>query len=337
MKKVLSSLFGIFLGIFFLALTGAGWWTYQNWSALNTPLQPTVRTFEVPRGATYNRTIDALEQAGLARNSYFLKIYGRLFPAVTDIKAGEYFVEPGDTTWSILARIRRGQVAQHPVTIPEGYNIWQVATAMAAAGLVDEAEFLRLTSDETFLAELGVAFHTVEGYLFPDTYFFARRVGARNVIRTMVNRFHQSLPPNYEKRAEAVGLTVPEAIILASIIEKETGTPEERRLVSAVFHNRLKRNMRLQTDPTVVYGRTDVTDRIRRRHLDDRDHPYNTYQIHGLPPGPIANPGRASLEAAVDPAPVSYLFFVSKNDGTHYFSNTYAEHNRAVDLYQRRR
>jgi UPF0755 protein len=332
--KILNAILGAFLALFLLALTGLGVVGYREWTELQRPLATTERFFEVRRGESFHAVVDRLADQGLNPSPLFVKAYARVDQSLRQIKAGEYALSPNDSTWDILKRLRRGQVAQHAVTIPEGWNIEQIAVIVEAAGVASAADFRRLATDATLPGQFGVVGTTLEGYLYPDTYFFARNVGARKVIETMVDRFWQSIPPDFETRVATFGLSLPEAITLASIVEKETGHPDERPLVSAVFHNRLKKGMRLQSDPTVIYGMSNYQGRIRKVDLLTHT-PYNTYRINGLPPGPIANPGRASLLAVLDPAPVTYLYFVSKNDGSHYFSNSLVEHNRAVNLYQR--
>lgn len=334
MKSFLSKLFGAFLGLVLLCIAAAGWWAYHNWQELNTPLESSLRYYEVPRGTSFNALLADMSEKGLNHDPLFLKVYARLDNDLTQIKAGEYAVLPQDSTWDLLQRIQRGEVAQHAITVPEGWSILQIAPALEAAGIADAAEFIELAMNPDLPPEFGLESVTLEGFLFPDTYFFARGHGAKGVIDTMVQRFWRNLPDDYEERAQKLGLTKWEAIVLASIIEKETGQPSERKVISGVFHNRLRINMRLQSDPTVTYGVEGFEGRIRRRHLNAHT-PYNTYRINGLPPGPIASPGLDSIIAAVEPADVPYYYFVSKNDGSHYFSTTYREHNKAVDLYQR--
>ena len=334
MKSFLSKLFGAFLGLILLCIAVAGWWAYHNWQELNRPLESSLRYYEVPRGTSFHTLLSDMAENDLNPAPLFLKAYARINPEAGRIKAGEYAVSPDDSAWDILQRIQRGQVAQHAVTIREGWSVLEMGPLFEEAGIADGEEFIALALSEELPGEFGIESASLEGFLFPDTYFFARNAGARRVIDTMVQRFWKNLPDDYAERAENLGLTKWEAITLASIIEKETGKPSERKVISGVFHNRLRINMRLQSDPTVIYGVEDFEGRIRRRHLNAHT-PYNTYRINGLPPGPIASPGLESIIAAVDPAEVPYYYFVSKNDGSHYFSTTYREHNAAVDLYQR--
>jgi UPF0755 protein len=190
--------------------------------------------------------------------------------------------------------------------------------------------------DPGLINRFGINAPSMEGYLFPETYFFPKHLGGEEIIQTMVSRFEKTFPLEWRERAKTLNLTEHEVVTLASIIEKETGKGDERNLISAVFHNRIKRGMPLQSDPTVIYALPNFNGNLTRKHLSYLS-PYNTYRVRGRPPGPIANPGTQSIEAALYPADVNYFYFVSKNDGSHYFSKTLGEHNRAVQLYQMNR
>ena len=199
--------------------------------------------------------------------------------------------------------------------------------------LVGKQQFLSLANDPALLEQYGVTGPSLEGYLYPDTYHLARGISASTAIDTMVNRFWEVVSP-LRKRAEDVGMKMEDVIILASIVEKETGLAEERPTIASVFLNRLKRGMRLESDPTVIYGLKDFDGNLTREDLMKATH-YNTYIIRGLPPGPIANPGLEAIKAVLFPAKTDYLYFVSKNDGSHHFSRTLSEHNKAVQIYQK--
>jgi UPF0755 protein len=235
----------------------------------------------------------------------------------------------------ILSRLLAGRVVLHAVTIPEGYTIGQIADVLAQQQITDRAEFVRLAKDKSFMKSLGVSAESVEGYLYPDTYRFARPTAAKDVIKTMVDQLGQVMTAEWQARAKDLHLTVHQVLTLASVIEKETGAGEERPQISSVFHNRLKKKIPLQSDPTVIYGLPNFDGNLHKKDLSNPS-PYNTYRWAGLPPGPIASPGAQSIRAALYPVPSSYLFFVSRNDGTHQFSATLIEHNKAVEKYQKR-
>jgi UPF0755 protein len=222
------------------------------------------------------------------------------------------------------------------VTLPEDITASDVARRLSAFRLVDEKEFMTLASNRSFLASLDIEADSIEGYLFPETYRLDRSMTTKEIVRILVGQFWKAVTPAMRERAQELGLTLPQWVTLASIIGKESGNGAEKPLISAVFHNRMEKGMKLQSDPTAVYslhqeGGQPKT--ILRKHLQS-DTPHNTYRISGLPPGPIANPGIDSLQAALYPAQVGYLYFVAKNDGSHQFSSNLASHNRAVLKYQ---
>ena len=228
-----------------------------------------------------------------------------------------------------------GATIRHQVTVPEGLTVEQVATIFAGQGWVRRDRFLALARDPGFLSGLGIEVEHLEGYLFPETYTLIRQeTDEASVLRLMVAQFEREWATI--RPAEPGPMTRHQLVTLASIVEKETGVAEERPLIARVFLNRLQRNMRLQSDPTVIYGIPDFTGNLTRAHLRQAT-PYNTYVIPALPPGPICNPGRAALEAVLRPADANALYFVSKNDGTHVFSTNLADHNRAVRTYQKTR
>jgi UPF0755 protein len=277
-----------------------------------------------------------LADAGLIRNPGKFALLARTAGHDTAIQAGEYLLSAAMTPEDILRDMVDGRVRLHRFTIPEGYTMRQIAEAVSTAGFSNPEAFLAACRDPGLLKSLDIAGDTCEGYLFPDTYYLPASATAPQIIDTMVRRFWASFPGAWKDRARALGMSVHQVVTLAAIIEKETGAAAERPLISSVFHNRLKRGMRLQTDPTVIYGIPDFDGNLTRRHLTTPT-PYNTYVIRGLPPGPIASPGAAAIEAALYPADSDYLYFVSKKDTTHHFSTTIGEHNRAVRKYQLRR
>ena len=292
--------------------------------------------FDVVAGATMGQVARALEEEGLIRDARVARWFARFEDLSSKLKVGEYEFSRAQSTREILETIAEGRVQTHAVVIPEGLRAVEIALRLDEAGLADRDSFLEIVTDPAAARKRGIEAASLEGYLFPDTYRFARGLPATAVVDAMVDEFkavYRELEPLVERQE----LSMHELVTLASIVEKETGAPEERPLIAAVFLNRLKRRMRLETDPTVIYGVEDFDGNLRKVHLLDESNPYNTYKIPGLPPGPISSPGRDALEAVLEPADSPYLFFVSRNDGTHVFSKSYAEHERAVDRFQRRR
>jgi len=233
----------------------------------------------------------------------------------------------------ILEKLVKGDVVLYRLTIPEGYTMRQIADLVGESGVAGRDVFLKALSNRQLIAAQNIDAQSFEGYLFPDTYFFPKDVSAEKIISAMVSRFRTAMTSRRLERAQELGLSVHEVVTLAAMIEKETGAAEERPVISSVFHNRLKRGMRLESDPTVIYGIEDFDGNLTRKHLAEQT-PYNTYRIKGLPAGPIANPGEAAIEAALYPADTGYLYFVARKDGTHQFSTNIRDHNRAVAKYQ---
>jgi len=248
------------------------------------------------------------------------------------LQPGDYQLDAGLSFPALLRALREGRGRTAAVTIPEGWRIEQIADRLAASGVCSRDDFLLATRDRSLLAELAIPGPSAEGFLFPETYALPLPADPAEVIRTMHRQF-EKIWGELTAGAPFPTLSPLATVTLASIVERETTTPGERSLVAAVFLNRLRLGMPLQADPTVIYGIEAFDGNIRRRDLTSAN-PYNTYVIHGLPPGPIANPGRASLAAVLAPAPVDFLYFVARNDGTHQFSRSLTEHNRAVQRYQ---
>lgn len=292
-----------------------------------------LRTVDIPRGASFSRVMDVLEAEGLLRQRELFHLLALLRNGTRQIRAGEYEFSGWMSPSEILGKLIRGEVKGYRITVPEGFTVRQILERLLASKLVDEKEFLRLSTDRQFLSTLGIEGRSLEGYLFPDTYILDRSMDTRTIVTTMVNQFWHHVTPSMTKRSADLGLTVDQFVTLASIIEKETGRKEEMPLIAAVFHNRLKRRMPLQSDPTVIYGIADFDGNLRKQDLLKKT-PYNTYLIAGLPPGPIANPGLDALQAALYPTEADYLYFVSKNDGSHQFSDDLSQHNNAVRKYQ---
>lgn len=287
----------------------------------------------LPPGQPLAATAAALERRQLVRSAFKFRMLARLEGYDRRLKAGEYSLRPSMSPRDILDLMEKGAVRLHRLTIPEGLTIRQIAELAERAGLARATDFLLRAGDPAYAHALGINAPSLEGYLFPETYFFPRTVTPDGLIVAMLQAFRAAFPPEWERRAAELGFSVHEVVTLASIIEKETGDPSERPLISSVFHNRLKRGMRLETDPTVIYGLADFDGNLTRKHLETPT-PFNTYIIRGLPPGPIANPGRDALRASLYPAASDYIFFVSKNNGTHQFSTNLNDHNRAVQHYQ---
>lgn len=285
-------------------------------------------------GATLTEVADGLEKRGIVSSKTLLLLWGRLAGYGARIKAGEYRLSSNMPPLKVLDILRKGMVITHSVTIPEGFTVRQITEELDKKGLADRAQFLALATDPDIIWKYGLSGPSLEGYLYPDTYRFSRGRPPLSIIDVMLNRFFDVISPLRES-IEASGMTLNQIITLASIIEKETAQGEERPLIASVFLNRLKKGMRLESDPTVIYGITDFNGNLTRKDLKQFS-PYNTYVVQGLPPGPIASPGKESIQAVLFPAKTKYLYFVSKNDGTHYFSSTLAEHNRSVNTYQKK-
>jgi UPF0755 protein len=249
------------------------------------------------------------------------------------IRAGEYELAGTMSPAEIIEKLVTGDIKEYPIAVPEDSTARDIADRLLVHKLINEKVFMDLLTDRTFLTSLGIVGNTAEGYLFPSTYRLNRSMTEREIAKIMVRQFWKMVTPQMRKRASEIGLSTTEFVTLASMIGKETGDTEEKSLISAVFHNRLKRGMRLQSDPTAIYHLAHSEGVITKGRLRKYT-PHNTYQISGLPPSPIANPGIDSLQAALYPAPVKYLYFVSKNDGTHHFSTNFIAHNQAVVKYQ---
>jgi UPF0755 protein len=297
--------------------------------------QPPSKIVVIPDGATFQQVASLLERERLIKSRSAFVLFGRSQSADRKIHAGEYELNAGMLPAEILAKLLNGQVILHPITIPEGLTMVQIADLIGQHGVADRAEFFRLTQDRAFIASLGIKAASLEGYLYPDTYKFPRSVKPREVIVAMVEHLKGVLGPDLRARAQELNMTEHEVLTLASVIEKETGAGGERPEISAVFHNRLKKHIPLQSDPTVIYGLPNFDGNIHKKDLSSPS-PYNTYRVPGLPPGPIANPGLQAIKAALYPASSRALYFVSRNDGTHQFSATLTEHNEAVEKYQKR-
>ncbi|MFC1856704.1 endolytic transglycosylase MltG [Thermodesulfobacteriota bacterium] len=294
------------------------------------------KLFVVLSGQDLRTTARALEKSGLIQHGIKFRLLTQIKGCDKKIRAGEYALSAVMSPAEILDVLVRGKVFLYKFMVPEGYNLTQIASLVDLAGFGAREAFIQESSDTELLQKARINAETFEGYLFPDTYYFSKNVTPEKIVDAMVRRFWSVFTSVWRTRAENMGFSIHEVVTLASIIEKETGVSFERPLISSVFHNRLQKRMRLESDPTVIYGIENFDGNLTRKHLRTTT-PYNTYMMKGLPPGPIANPGLKSIEAALYPADTSFLYFVSKKDGTHQFSTNIKDHNKAVKKYQLRR
>jgi UPF0755 protein len=322
-------MFRFWLKLFLIAAVVAVGLAAYAWFVPAGPPQATL--VQLKPGSPARRIATDLEKAGVVRNRYAFLLW-RSLHGNKPLKAGEYSFDHPAAVGEVYSRIARGDALSHVVVIPEGANMFDIAAAVEEAGLAKREDFLAVARKETALVrDLDPQAPSLEGFLFPDTYHFTRTQSARDMAASMVHRFRQA--------AREAGLThdYHNVVTMASIVEKETGAPEERARVASVFYNRLEKDMALATDPSVIYAAL-LNNRYRGTIYQSDlhfDSPYNTYRYPGLPPGPISNPGKASLEAALHPESTDYLYFVSDNQGHHRFSKTEAEHARNVAAYRR--
>ena len=300
--------------------------------------QAELKVFEITKGQSTHEVAQELHQEELINNARLFKIYSRLNRQGEKIRAGEYHLSANMRMSEILDVITLGKSISYPITLPEGINLYEIADILEEKNIMSKHEFLSLSKDQDFIEDLlGEKLLSLEGYFFPETYHFEKSLSAKIVIETMVKRFLVVYSKVMSQKNIHTELSRHDIVRLASIVEKETGAPHERPRIAAVFLNRLRKKMRLQSDPTIIYGILAQTGRlikdIRKKDITNPN-PYNTYTIPGLPLEPIANPGRESLHAIVFPEKTDELYFVSRNDGTHYFSKTYNEHKKAVRKYQ---
>lgn len=297
---------------------------------------PVERVVVVPVGMSLQKLSELLQQQEVVRSAEKFLWLVRLKGAARQIKAGEYQLSTGLRPSELLDKLVRGEILLHQITFPEGYTLKQMAELLDAKGMASADRLVATAHNPAFVHGLDIPAPSLEGYLFPDTYRFSRGLPVESILRSMVARFNQHFGSEQQERAGQLGFSRHQVVILASVVEKETAVAEERALIAGVFLNRLKRGVRLQSDPTVIYGLKYFDGNLTRVHLQT-DTPYNTYTRRGLPVGPICNPGVASIQAVLNPTSTSYLYFVAKKDGTHHFSSSLAEHNAAVVRYQKRR
>jgi len=287
---------------------------------------------DIPSGASFWKSMKILDQAGLIKNRFFFHNLAVIKQARLKIRAGEYEFNTSITPWTMLDKLKRGEIKQYPVLIREDLSMQEIAEILDGKKLISKELFFELARDKEFLESLNIKADSIEGYLFPDTYNFNRSMNTRLIMKRMVDTFRKKVTSEMILEANKMGFSEHQFLTFASLIGKESGNSAEKPYIAAVFYNRMKKRMRLQSDPTAVYDLADFQGKVLRSHLK-RKSPYNTYLIQGLPPGPIANPGLDSLKAVLKPAPVDFLYFVSRNDGTHNFSSSLAEHQQAVKQY----
>ena len=335
----MKRLIGWLLVLVFVAVACVAGWIYVNLERPYKGYDAAEQFVEIPTGTGSVSMGKRLADAGVIRSAASFRLAVWMRGAGRRLQAGEYRFDRPMTTAEVVDKIARGDVYVRVITFREGLTNREMASVFESAGFGKASDFLSAARNAQLVSDIDPGARDLEGYLFPDTYTLQRNATASQLVDRMVARFRKALAPDISQRAEANGLTVRELVTLASLVEKETGKPEERPIVAGVYVNRLKIKMPLQCDPTVIYaltlaGRYDGNIRREDLQIDSR---YNTYRYPGLPPGPIAAPGEASLRAAAAPASVPYLYFVSRNDGSHVFSTTLDEHNRNVATFQLRR
>ncbi len=334
MNRLFKKLLAFVISFIVLVGAGAGIWLWQGLKTLEQPVvldEPEL--FSVPAGSGYDQVARSMASAGYLKDALWMRIHGRLNPELTRLKAGEYEFQPGMTRLQMIEKMVAGDTKQWQIQFIEGWTFAEMRTAMA-----NSERLTKVTtdwSDEKIMEAVGAKGEHPEGRFFPDTYLFTNQESDLDLFRRSFAVMEDALASEWENRAEGLPYNSPyEALIMASIVERETGAAHERAEVAGVFVRRLQRGMRLQTDPTVIYGMGDkYKGRITRRDLRAYTD-YNTYRINGLPPTPIALPGRDAIHAALNPADGTALYFVARGDGTHKFSDTLQEHEKAVREFQ---
>ncbi|MFQ5431273.1 MAG: endolytic transglycosylase MltG [Nitrospinota bacterium] len=311
----------------------AGTYIYKTHLAPVTSVSTKI-TVEIKNGMTAKQIAKLLEHNKIIRSQKAFAWIARYSGKAEKLRAGEYELDSSQTPGQILRNLLDGKVVLHEVTVPEGLTISQIALLFSQAGFGEPSLFIQAAENSKLLGRFGIKGNNAEGYLMPETYRFPKSAAAAEIVTKMISTFMEKVEPLKLRYQQDSPLEFNKIITLASIIEKETGNRDEYRLISSVFHNRLKKGMMLQADPTVIYGLPDFDGNIRKSDLL-YDSPYNTYRHRGLPPGPISNPGLPAIEAAYKPAETGYIYFVAtKREGRHYFSSSLRDHNRAVAKYQ---
>jgi peptidoglycan lytic transglycosylase G len=332
----MKRLFSILVLVICVAAGGAGWWLYHGINSPYKGYNASEQFVDIPQGAGSAAIAKTLADAGVIRDVTSFRAALWFTGEGRKLKAGEYRFDRAVSARQVADKIARGEIYVRPITFPEGLTIKQMAALYESKGFGPAQDFVAAAKNATLVSAVDPDAKDLEGYLFPDTYNLKRQETAEQLIPKMVTAFMKAMTPDLLEKIDERGLTVRQLITLASIVEKETGNKDERPLVAAVYANRLRIKMPLQCDPTVIYAldRAGLYDGNLTRANMQIDSPYNTYRYPGLPPGPIASPGRASILAAASPATVDYLYFVSRNDGTHAFATTLDDHNRNVQKYQ---
>jgi UPF0755 protein len=292
------------------------------------------KTVSIPKGSSLDNISAILSGERTIPHPAAFRGVARLTRTERMLQYGEYTFPTPPSAYAVWKKLVTGDVVKYPVVVRPGTNLFEVAALLGAYSLAEPAEFLEEATSRSRMAKMGIEAESAEGYIVPDTYNLVKTMGAARILEVMVRPFRERFTPEMEQKAAMAGLSVHQVMTIASIIEKETGVPEEKPLVSAVIRNRMKLGMPLQMDPTVIYGARRFDGTVTRKDLQLAG-PYNTYLNLGLPPGPIANPAPSSIAAALQPAKSDYLYFVSNNDGTHTFSKTLAGHALAVENLRR--
>ena len=306
------------------------------WAAIPVSRDSAPVSFVVKKGTKMGAIASALKRKDLVSSEY-LFLFCSLVVYKGRIVAGEYELSPNMSTFRIAKKMARGERKVYTLKIVEGYNLYTISEAIEKAGIMDGKTFLQLAHTPKFLESLGISSDSLEGYLAPDTYFFSKETEVDEFLEKIVQRtFKFFEKEDVEKRMRELNMDMFQVLSFASIIEKEAKLEKEKRVISAVFHNRLRLGMTLDADPTVIYGRESFNRNLRKADLS-AETPYNTYRLKGLPKGPICSPSKSSIMAALYPEQTDILYFVSRNDGSHVFSRTVQEQNRFVALYQKNR
>ena len=330
----MKKFFEIFAIVFFIAVSAAGAAAYLLFWAPVVPDDAVKREFVIHRGMSVPQIADSLQRQGLIESRGRFIWADKILKWGNTLKAGKYILAPGASNLALYKLFRSGKAVQQRLTLPEGKTLEDYAGILQRAMQSDSAAFVRLAEDSTFVRQLNVPAKNLEGYLYPNTYSFSWGVSAPEIIRSIVQEFHHQVNDSLRRRATEINMTLHQVVTLASIIEGEAVVDSERTIIAAVYHNRLREGILLQADPTIQYIVPGPPRRLLNRHLEI-DSPYNTYRYAGLPPGPVNNPGIASIRAALYPAKVDYIYFVARGDGSHTFSYTLQQHLRAKQEFDK--